>query len=1019
MSPYLSEADIEDVAIDILKTQNAFDYVNGHELEPGKSNGRASFSEGILVDRLLASVLRLNPTIESATADAVVRKVTNHETVDLVQNNRRFHKFLVEGVPYEYRDVAGNNRHGHARLVDFDNPENNEWLVVNQFTVKEHKRPRIPDVVLFVNGLPLGLIEFKDPTDENATIETAFGQLQTYKDEIPNFCAYNEFLVISDGAEARLGTITADYSRFQPWKALDEDAPVEPEFTTLAKGVFDKSRMLEMIRSFILFESDGKDVSKKIAAYHQYRATNRAIASTIDATSQEGQRRIGVVWHTQGSGKSLTMVFYAGKAVQHPDLENPTLVVLTDRRDLDSQLFAQFARCEELLRTIPQQAKDREHLKELLAVQAGGIVFTTIQKFLPDEKGAKFPLLTDRRNVIVIADEAHRSQYDMIDGFAKHMRDAVPNASFIGFTGTPIEADDKSTRQVFGEYIDTYDIAQAVADKATVPIYYEPRIARLELKPEEVPHIDPDFEEIVEGEEEDRVRKVKSKWASLEALVGAEHRIEQIVKDLVTHFEERVKFLEGKAMIVCMSRRICVEMYDAIEKIRPDWVSDDDAQGAIKVVMTGSAKDTAWQKHIRSKKALKDVERRFKDPEDPLKIVIVCDMWLTGFDVPSLHTLYMDKPMRRHSLMQAIARVNRVFKDKPAGLVVDYIGLADELKRALATYSASGGLGKPLLDEGEAVAALQTKYEIVSEMFHGFDFKSLLHVTPAEKLAGLVNAADFVLGLEDGRERYLQNSSDLLKAFALASTSDYAYSIRDEVEFFQAVRSKIAKTRGRSPKSDAEMDSAVRQLVAQAVAVDGVVDIMSEAGIKKPDISILSDEFLAEVRGLPQKNLAKEMLERLLRDEIRRRSTRNAVQSKKFSEMLADALRKYKSNAIQTVDLINLLIEMAKEIAEDDKRAAEMGLNDDEIAFYDALAQNQSAVETLGDQKLRIIARALVDSVKKNVSIDWTLRETAKAKIRVLIKRILTEYGYPPDLQKAATDGVLEQAELLCSIEAA
>jgi type I restriction enzyme R subunit len=1020
MSSFLSESDVEEIALDILKSANGFEYVNGYRLEPGKESGRGAFSEGVLADRLRVAIERINPDLNAVAIDSVVRKVVAHEFADLVSNNQRFHRFLVEGVPYEYRDGHGNQRTKYAYLLDFEEPENNDFLSVNQFTVKEHKRSRIPDVVLFVNGMPLGLIEFKDPTDEDATIESAYNQLQTYKDEIPNFCAYNEFMVISDGVEARLGTITSEFSRFQPWKAVGETDEGEPEFFTLAKGVFDKFRLLDILRYFILFESDGITVSKKIAAYHQYRATNKAIVSTIEATAKEGERRIGVVWHTQGSGKSLTMVFYAGKVVQQAELANPTLVVITDRNDLDGQLHEQFARCKDVLRQKPEQAKDRDHLKTLLGVASGGIVFTTIQKFFPEEKGGKYPALTDRRNVIVIADEAHRSQYDMIDGFARHMRDALPNASFVGFTGTPIEADDRNTRQVFGEYIDVYDIEQAVKDGATVPIYYETRIARLNLDEAEIPHIDPEFEEIMEGEEEVRIRKTASKWSSIEALVGSGHRIEEVSRDLVTHFENRCNALDGKGMVVAMSRRIAVDMYDAIAGLRPHWISDDDAKGSLKVVFSGAATDgPEWQKHIRSKQKMKEIERRFKDPSDSLKLVIVCDMWLTGFDVPSLHTLYMDKPMRRHSLMQAIARVNRVFKDKPGGLVVDYLGLADELKKALATYTNSGGHGQPLLDEAEADAVLQTKCEVVRDMYHGFAYAHLLTVSPAEKIAGLLKAADFILGLEDGKERYLANTSALMRAFALASTSDYGLSIRDDIGFFEAVRARIAKTRGQTAKSNAEMDSAIKQLVAQAVASDGIVDILSEAGINRPDISILSDEFLAEVRGLPYRNLAREMLERLLRQEIRRKAAKNAVAAKKFSEMLQEALQKYRNNAIETTQLIAMLIEVAKELKADDIRNSELGLTEDEIAFYDALAQSKSALDVLGDKQLRIIASELVKSVRQNVTLDWTLRETAKANIRRIVKRILNQYGYPPDAQAKAVETVLEQAELLCREEAA
>jgi type I restriction enzyme R subunit len=1020
MSGYLDEDAVEQYAIGVFQSLG-YGYVHGSTLSPGTTTGeRASFRDSVLAERLRSALERLNPSISSDEVDGVIRKVTILSTTDMLANNQQFHKYLVEGFPYECRDEHHNLRTNYARLLDFENSENNDWLAVNQYTVKEDKRPRRPDVVIFVNGLPLGLIEFKNPTDENATIESAYNQLQTYKDEIPGFCAFNELMVVSDGVEARLGTLTADYSRFLPWKSIETADISEPEFVTLARGVFEKSTFLDIVRYFILFESDGKDTSKKVAGYHQYRATNLAVSKTLEATAAAGNRHIGVVWHTQGSGKSLTMVFYAGKIIQQPELENPTLVVITDRNDLDGQLFGQFARCKEILRQEAVQAESREDLKSHLSVVSGGIVFTTIQKFYPDKGEDVYPVLTDRRNVIVIADEAHRSQYDTLDGFARHMRDALPNASFIGFTGTPIETGDKNTRQVFGDYIDTYDIAQAVADGATVPIYYEPRIAKLDLKADQIPKIDPDLEEIVAGESADRVQKLKSKWAKVEAIVGSKGRLAKISADLVQHFETRSSLLEGKGMIVAMSRQIASDLYEAIGLIRPEWLSDDEQQGKIKVVMSSSADDPSqYKKHARSRAALKNIEKRFKDVEDGLQLVIVCDMWLTGFDLPSLHTMYFDKPMHGHSLMQAIARVNRVYKDKPGGLIVDYIALAPELKAALKTYTVSGGKGKPFLDETETIPALTTKYEIVRDMFHGFNYKALLIAPVPEKLAGLIAAADFVLGLEDGRDRYLDNTYALIQAYALSSTSDYASSIRDDVKFFDAIRAKIAKARGASTKSNAQMDTAVRQLIGEAVVSEGIIDILAETGVKKPDVSVLSDEFLAEVKDIPQKNLAREMLEKLLRDEIRRRAERNAVRSKKFSDMLSEAIQKYKNKSIETAGLIGLLIDIAKEIKQEDTRNKDLNLTEDEIAFYDALAQSNSAVEVLGDKQLRIIAAELVKAVKQNVSLDWTLRETAKANIRRIIRRILNKFGYPPEVEEKAVETVLTQAELLCAIEAA
>ena len=886
--------------------------------------------------------------------DEAFRKVTVPQHPSLIANNRAFHRMLMDGIAVECRRKDGTIGAEIVRLVDFDDPEANDWLAVNQFTVIEGQHNRRPDVVIFVNGLPLGVIELKNAADEQADIWTAFNQLQTYKQQIPSLFVHNAVLVVSDGLEARIGTISADKEWFMPWRTIEGEtvAPATmPQLEVLLRGVFDKRRFLDLVRHFIVFEDDGATVVKKVAGYHQFHAVNTAVAETVRACGvgelvlketgggyfakpqpggAPGDRRVGVVWHTQGSGKSLTMAFYAGRLVLEPAMENPTLVVLTDRNDLDDQLFGTFSRCHELLRQKPIQAESREHLKTLLQVASGGVIFTTIHKFFPDEKGAKYPLLSDRRNIIVIADEAHRSQYDFIDGFARHMRDALPRASFIGFTGTPIEKTDANTRAVFGDYISVYDIQRAVEDGATVPIYYESRLAKLELKPEEKPKIDPDFEEATEGEELEHKERLKTKWAALEAVVGAEKRIGLIAEDLVKHWEERQEAMEtqvpygGKAMIVCMSRRICVELYNAIVKLRPQWNHAPDDKGVIKIVMTGSASDPLeWQEHIRNKPRREALAKRFKDPKDPLKIVLVRDMWLTGFDAPCLHTMYADKPMRSHGLMQAIARVNRVFKNKPGGLVVDYLGLAHELKQALAVYTESGGHGQTAIDQEQAVVVMVEKYEVCCDFFHGFDWSKWVNGTPAQKLGLLPAGQEHILAAaarepkpEEHKQKFLQAVSDLSKAFALAVPHEKAIEIRDDVGFFQAVRAAIAKAGGEKRKSAEELDAAIRQIISRAVASEEVVDIFAAAGLKKPDISILSDEFLAEVRGMPQKNLAVELLRKLLNNEIKVRSKKFLIQSKSFAEMLEKAIRKYQNRAIEAAAVIEELIQLAKEMRE-------------------------------------------------------------------------------------------------------
>ena len=1002
----------------------------------GAERSDPNYRDVVLEGRLRQALERLNRNLPADALEDAFRKLTRTDAPTLVERNRAVHRMLVDGVTVEYRRKDGLIAGAQAKVIDFDLPDNNDWLVVNQFTVADGQHTRRPDVVVFVNGLPLAVIELKNPADENATVWSAHQQLQTYQVQIPALFATNAVLLISDGVQARIGALGAGKEWFKPWRTITgrEDAAAKlAELQVVLEGVFEKSRFLNLVRHFIVFEDEGGGkIIKKMAGYHQFHAVNVAVEETLRAAHLRieeergryfaerqaggvpGDRRVGVVWHTQGSGKSLTMAFYAGRMVLHPAMENPTLVVLTDRNDLDDQLFGTFARCKELLRQPPVQAADRADLREKLKVASGGVVFTTIQKFFPEEKGDRYPVLSDRRNIVVIADEAHRSQYDFIDGFARHMRDALPNASFIGFTGTPIEQTDANTRAVFGDYISVYDIQRAVIDGATVPIYYESRLAKLELKQSERPKIDPNFEEATEGEEVERKEKLKSRWAQLEAVVGSENRIKLVARDLVEHFENRLATMDGKAMVVCMSRRICAELYREIAALRPEWHNVDDEKGAMKVVMTGSASDPMeWQTHIRNKPRREVLAARFRNPKDKFQIVIVRDMWLTGFDVPSLHTMYVDKPMRGHGLMQAIARVNRVFKDKPGGLVVDYLGLADELKKALATYTESGGTGKTAIDQAEAVAVMLEKYEICCGLFHGFDWAHWLAGTPAQRLSLLPAAQEHILAQNDGKNRLLQIVTDLSQAFALAVPHDEALRIRDDVGFFQAVRAVLAKSVPGERKTDEELDHAIRQIISKAMVSDAVVDIFAAAGLKKPDISILSDEFLAEVQGMPQRNLAVELLQKLLKGEIRLRARRNVVQARSFAELLEQTVRKYQNRAIETAQVIEELIQLAKDMRAADARGEALKLNDDELAFYDALEVNDSAVKVLGEPTLVHIARELVETVKKNVTIDWTVRENVRAQLRVIVKRILRKYGYPPDKQEKATQTVLEQAELL------
>ena len=1034
----LTESVVEQAALSWLEGLG-WDVVHGPDVAPEAAGAeRADYGRVVLEQRLRDALTRLNADLPAEALDDAFRKLTNPEGVSLEVRNRAVHRMVVNGVPIEYRAEDGVIRGAQAQVIDFDVPDHNDWLAVNQFTVVENKHERRPDVVLFVNGLPFGVIELKNPADEDATVRTAWQQLQTYKAEVPSLFAMNAALMVSDGVEARIGTLTAGWEWFKPWRTISGEGladPRMPELQVMLEGVCTPSRFLSLLRDFIVFEDDGSGVLvKKMAGYHQFHAVQVALNETLRAAEiwegvgdkvgqyesgrrpggTRGDRRVGVVWHTQGSGKSLTMAFYAGRVIREPAMENPTVVVLTDRNDLDDQLFTTFTRCRDLLRQPPVQAASRADVRAGLAVESGGVVFTTIQKFLPEEKGDRHPVLSDRRNVVVIADEAHRSQYDFIDGYARHMRDALPRASFVGFTGTPIERKDANTRAVFGDDISIYDVRRAVEDHATVPIYYESRLAKLDLNESERPNVDPDFEEATEGEESARKERLKTRWAQLEAVVGTEKRLALVARDIVAHFDGRLEALDGKAMVVCMSRRICIDLYRELVRLRPDWHHEDDGKGALKVVMTGTASDPPdWQPHVRSKPAREAMANRFRNPADPLRVVLVRDMWLTGFDVPSLHTMYVDKPMRGHGLMQAIARVNRVFKDKPGGLVVDYLGLAHELKRALATYTESGGTGRTALNHADAVTAMQEKYEICRGLFHGFDWSKWLTGTPAERLGLLPAAQEHVLAQENGKERCVQAVRELSQAFALAVPHDEAIRVRDDVAFFQTVRSVLAKRTPADARPEEKLDHAVRQIISRAVSSEGVIDIFAAAGLEKPDMSILSDDFLAEVRALPHRNLAVELLHKLLRGELVVRRRKNVVQARSFADMLEQTLRRYQNRAVEAAQVIEELIQLARDLRDANARGVELGLSEDELAFYDALETNDSAVKVLGDAVLRAIACELVETVRRNVTIDWTLRETVRAQLRVLVKRVLRKHGYPPDKQEKATRTVLEQAEVL------
>lgn len=1084
----ITEDKIETFAIEVLQSIG-WEYVHGLAIAPGAEQAeRENFEQIILTDRLRKAVAVLNPDIPHDAREQAIQKVLRIYSPELLHNNETFHQLLVEKVKIPYQQ-NGFERSYEVALVDFENPMNNTFLCVNQYSIVEKNQNKRPDILLFINGIPLVVIELKNATDEHATIRKAFDQIQTYKATIPSLFTYNALCVISDGMECKAGSVSAGFSRYMAWKSVDgkkEASRFAPQLDILVKGMLNPATLLDLVRNFIVFEKVNKvdsktgisqiETIKKLAAFHQYYAVNKAVQSTIIAAGVNGDKRGGVVWHTQGSGKSLSMVFYSGKLITSPEMQNPTILVITDRNDLDDQLFDTFASSKQLLRQEPVQAKDREHLKQLLKVASGGIVFTTIQKFLPEDQKSVYDQLSDRRNIVVIADEAHRTQYGfeasikevkdketkekigqrIAYGFAKYMRDALPNATYIGFTGTPIEGTDINTPQVFGQYVDVYDISQAVADGATVRIYYESRLAKVNLD-EEGKRLIKEFEDSLDQDiDVTNQQKAKAKWTTLESIVGSDRRLRNLANDIVNHFEQRQKVFEGKAMIVTMSRRIAVDLYKEIIALRPEWHDDDFNKGVLKVVMTSSSSDkiefdkedpTALviPKNMRTTKAERKIlSDRMKDDNDSLKLVIVCDMWLTGFDVPCLNTLYIDKPMKGHNLMQAIARVNRVYKDKTGGLIVDYLGIANDLKKALSFYSDAGGKGQPTLDIEKAIELMNEKYEIVQQFFNEkaktqqdivaeepdayyansfkFNYKRFFQVEAKEKLSIILQAEEHILGLEDGKNRFVKEVTLLSQAFALSIPDERAMNIKDDIAFFQAVKARLQKFENigtGTEKSDIEIETAIKQIVDEALSSDKVIDIFEAAGIEKPEISgleVLSDEFLLEVKGMKHQNLALELLKKLLNDEIKSRSKTNLVKSKKLLEMLEGAIKRYQNNLLTTAEIIQELINIAKDIKEADKEGERLGLTKDEVAFYNALEVNDSAVLVLGDDQLRDIAREITEKVKANATIDWTIRESARAKLMVLVKRTLTKWGYPPDKQAKAIETVLKQAELMADL---
>lgn len=1073
MSRPITENIIEQSAIEILQSQG-WEYANGKEISPeGLFCERENFSQIVLLNRLRTAIAKINPTIPLDAQEAAVQKVLRIASPDLLHNNEEFHRLLVEKVKIPYQE-NGYERSHEVALIDFEYSANNQFLVVNQYTIIENNQNKRPDVLLFVNGLPLVVVELKNAASENADIKSAYQQIQTYKAIIPSLFTYNAICILSDGLECKAGSVSADLSRYMTWKTADgikEASRFKPQLETLLKGMLQPATLLDLVRNFIVFEKSKKEDAKtgliqiqtvkKLAAYHQFFAVNKAVQSTVNASGENGDKRGGVVWHTQGSGKSLSMVFYSGKLITSPEMKNPTIVVITDRNDLDDQLFDTFASSVQLLRQEPVQAENREHLKELLKVASGGIVFTTIQKFLPENNKSVYDQLSDRKNVVVIADEAHRTQYgfeaklidvkdketkEVIDkriayGFAKYMRDALPNATYIGFTGTPIEGTDVNTPQVFGNYIDRYDIKDAVDDGATVKIFYESRLAKVNLDEDGKRLIEEFDKELEQDEELTEKQKAKAKWTKLEAIVGHHDRVKNLAKDIVTHFEKRQTAFEGKAMIVAMSRRIAADLYTEIIALRPDWHNDDLTKGAIKVVMTTNSSDGAEiNRHHTTKQQRRDLAERVKNPADELKLVIVRDMWLTGFDAPCLNTMYVDKPMRGHNLMQAIARVNRVFKDKSGGLIVDYLGIGTDLKKALSFYGEAGGKGNPAENIDKAYDVFIEKLEVVQQLFNEevqtyegliaaepeayyensfkFNYRRFFVAEPQEKLSIILQAEEHILGLQNGKERFIQEVSLLSQALSLCITKEEVQPHLPDVAFFQAVKARLAKFNAPTGggKSDVEIETAIKQIVDEALSSDKVIDIFEAAGIDKPDISgleILSDEFLLEVQGMQHKNLAIELLKKILNNELKARAKTNLVKSKKLLEMLEGAIKRYQNNLLTTAEIIQELINIAKEIKEADQEGEKLGLTNDEVAFYNALEVNDSAIQVLGDDTLKEIAREIADKVRSNATIDWTIRESARAKLMVLVKRTLNKYGYPPDKQQKAIDTVLKQAELL------
>lgn len=1041
----ISENDIEQLALVYLQSLG-YEYLNGVTIGPDGAHPERRYNEVVLTTRLRDAIDKLNPNIPQEAKEDALKKVLRMGSPIPIINNETFHKYLTEGVDIDVRTKDG-IRGTKVYIIDFDQPERNEFLAINQFTVIENNKNKRLDIILFINGLPLVVIELKNAVTEKANLQAAFQQVKNYQEAIPSLFVFNAINIISDGWDAAFGTISSPFKYFKPWKTKDGislETTSDLQLEILLKGLCNKTILLDTIKNFIVYEKTERETIKKVAQYHQYYAVNKAVNTTLKATATHGDRKAGVIWHTQGSGKSLSMVFYAGKIITNAQMENPTLIVLTDRNDLDDQLFETFSSCQQLLRQQPQQAESRQHLKGLLNVASGGIVFTTIQKFLPEFEGdiqkklintegvaepqvqyigAKVKVLSDRKNIIVIADEAHRSQYGFIDGFARRMRESLPNASYIGFTGTPIESTDRNTKATFGEYIDIYDIHQSVIDGATVPIYYESRVAKINFEAQRKIELDNSFEELTESEEVSNQQRLKSKWSSIEAVIGSEPRVEKIAEDIIAHFEKRTSVLPGKALIVCMSRRICVEMYDAIVKIRPDWHNKDDDKGAIKVIMTGTTADVKeFQPHIYTKEKRRAIGDRFKNPDNELKLVIVRDMWLTGFDAPCMHTLYVDKPMQGLGLMQAIARVNRVFSEwKEGGLVVDYLGIAQYLKEALVEYTVNGGKGKPTLDDELAVAKMLEFHEVILYQLRHFNWKKFFTLTPENKLKYINTIQDFIYSLEEGSDNFCDTTAKLIKAYALVSSHGRAEAIRDDIALFQAIRTRLLKFSEKERldgggKTNEEIDFAIRQIVSTAIVSDDVIDVFDAAGIKKPDISILDDKFLQEVQGMEHKNLAVELLKKLLKDEIRRKSKYNLVQSKRFSDKLEEAIQRYHNGQIDNMEFIEkVLIPFSREMRDADKRGESLGLDFREMAFYDALYINDSAVKILGDDILKHIAQELLKTVRNSTSIDWTIKESVQSALRRNIRRILRLHGYPPDLQEKAVETIIIQAKMLAN----